>query len=57
MLRRWSTGAVTAVVVAIFSVLTVLGDGRDGWAFALQLSPAGIELSATSQYARIALKL
>jgi hypothetical protein len=57
MLRRWSTGAMTAVALAIFSALTVVGGGRDGWAFALQLSPAGIELSATSQYARIALKL
>jgi hypothetical protein len=57
MLRRWSTGAVTAVVVAILSALTVLGDGRDGWEFALQLSPTGIELSATAPHARIALKL
>jgi hypothetical protein len=57
MLRRWSTGAMTAVALAIFSALTVVSGGREGWAFALQLSPAGIELSATAPHARIALTL
>jgi len=59
MMRRWSMGAVTAVVLAIVSALTVAGVSVSParWEFALRLSPSGVELSATSQQISIALTL
>jgi hypothetical protein len=58
MERRWRLGAVTAVVLAIATALTVAASSRSSrWEVALHLSAAGIELSATSQHTRIALTL
>jgi hypothetical protein len=51
-------GTLTAVVLAVFTALTVAAIPDDGrWQFALTFSPQGVELSATTEGARIALML
>jgi hypothetical protein len=57
MTRRWSMGAMTAVLLAIVSALTVAGMGVGPTQWALRLSPSGVELSATSQHVSVALTL
>jgi hypothetical protein len=57
-MRRWSFGALTAVVLGICTALTVASiPSRSRWEVALHLSPSGIELSATSEHARLAVRL
>ena len=58
MARRWGTGTLTAVVVAIATALTVAGVmGQSHWQFALSLTAYGVELSAASEGVRVVLTL
>ena len=57
-MTQWSFGALTAVVLAICTALTVASiPSHSRWDVALHLSPSGIELCATSEHARIAVQL
>lgn len=56
--RRTKVGALTAMILGVLTALAVgLGavDGR--WRVALQLSSAGVEVSAASGNVRVALTL
>lgn len=55
-MKRWSRGALTAVIVAIVTATTV-SSIPTRWEFGLRLSGQGVEFSAATQGARIALTL
>jgi uncharacterized membrane protein YeaQ/YmgE (transglycosylase-associated protein family) len=53
-MRRWSKGALTAVIVAIVTA-TAVSSIPTRWEFGMRFSQQGVELSAATQGARIAL--
>lgn len=57
MRRRWSLGALAAVIIGVLTALGVAHAGGARWELALRVSAYGVEVSATTQNLRIALEL
>ena len=55
MVRRWSMGVMAALVVAIATALSVAASSsrESHWSWAVHVSAYGVELSATSEHARV----
>jgi hypothetical protein len=55
MRRRWTMGALLAVVVAIFSAVSVSGGLASDrpWSLTLHLAPLTVELNPSAQTVRI----